>query len=117
MPRPRPSSPGSAYLIQVPPIRLHQISPSLLGSSPYRSRPSYLDTEAAHTSVPPGGARDMPPQWGLGSGGGANDDRARSSLNRDPTGPTLPTRPLQGGRMGREGQAAARPRDCILNTC
>lgn len=42
----------------------------------------------------------MHPQWGSGSGGGADDDLARSSLNRDPTGPTLPTRPLQGGRWG-----------------
>lgn len=46
----------------------------------------------------------MYPHWGLGSGGGANDDLARSSLNRDPTGPTRPTRPLRGGRVERVRQ-------------
>lgn len=75
-------------------------SPAFPGSLLNWPRPSYLDIEAAHTSVPPGGVRDMYSQRSLSSGGGASDDLARSFLNRDPTGPTRPTRPLRGGRVG-----------------
>ena len=75
--------------------------PRLYPTLSFRLRPSYLGTEAAHTSAPPGDARDTRPQPGLSSGGGADDGLARSSLNRDPTGPTSPTQPLREGQRGR----------------
>lgn len=75
-----------------------------------RLRPSYLDTEASHTSAPPRDARDTHPPQGLGSGGGASDGLARSSPNRDPTGPTNPTW-LLGRGQGWGRQVAVHPRN------
>lgn len=99
----------SRYFPQLAPLPSH---PGPASSPPIssRPRPSYLDTEASHTSAPPRDARDTHPPRGLSSGGGASDGLARSSPNRDPKGPTNPTWPLgRGQRWGR--QVAAHPRN------
>lgn len=99
----------SRYFPQLAPLPSH---PGPASSPPIssRPRPSYLDTEASHTSAPPRDARDTHPPRGLGSGGGASDGLARSSPNRDPTGPTNPTWPLGRGQ-GWGRQVAAHPRN------
>ena len=99
----------SRYFPQLAPLPSHPGPASSLPISS-RPRPSYLDTEASHTSAPPRDARDTHPPRGLSSGGGASDGLARSSPNRDPKGPTNPTWPLgRGQRWGR--QVAAHPRN------